>query len=355
MEKVKQVLRHRGYKKITIAANASQALAHLQSSHDALFVFQKKKFLGVVNLYYSFLRHHPQPQEKIERLLYHPPCLAPHNSLIRAAKLMAEARLYWLPVVENGKFLGVISATDILRRLAYSAAASRPLAAIKLSPAIYLDEKATLAQARQLMLKHRASRLIVLQHRKPVGILSSYDLRQKQLTPSWSRLRLGNHINKENMPVKLFYHHGLVTTNDQTTIRQALRQLLASKTKSLVILQGENIIGLVSYRNLLKYFTQPNFYPFWNISFRLRLPLEEKIFLGNYFQRLFQRKPILREKIQRLDLIFSRQTQRPNTKTYQVTTRVWATGQRAFTLVIKGGHFRHLLSKVSRQIRRQLK
>ncbi len=355
MEEVREVMRRRGFKKIAASATASQALARLQSSHDALFVFSGQQFLGVVNLYYSFLRHHPQPQEKVERILYRPPHLVPSDSLLKAARLMAEARLYWLPVLEEGNFRGAVSAETILRRLARSPQARQPLAEVGFSPAIYLDEKATLAQARQLMLHHKTTRLIVTRRQKPVGILSSYDLRQKKLAAVGSRPRLGNRTSGGETPIRDLYHRGLVTVDYQVNVRQALRQLLTAAVGSLVVVREGKIVGLVSYRNFLKYFSRPTFRPPWRLNFRLNLPAEEKLFFNRYLGQLFQRRPILREKIQRLDLVFSRQTRHPSPKAYQVTARVWASGQKAFTLIIRGGHPRRLLPQIARKIKEQIK
>ena len=355
MEEVSQILRRRGYKKIAASASVSQALARLQSSHDAIFAFRKGQFVGLVNLYYSLLRHHPQPREKVERLLYHPPYLTPTDSFTRAAKLMAEARIYWLPVMEKNKLQGAVSAGDILHWLSHSRLARQPLMKIALSPAIYLDEQANSAQARQLMIAKKTTRLIINRRQKPVGVLSSYDLRQKQPELTGRKARLGSSGNGKETPIKLPYHRGLVTINHQVSIQQALRQLLASKVGSLAVLKEGRIIGLISYRNFLKYFSQPIFRPPWRFNFRLMLPKEEKSLLSHYLQRVFQRRPILREKIQRLDLVFSRQTQHLTKKTYRVTAQVWASGQKAFTLIVKGKQLRYLLGKIGRQLKKRIR
>ena len=111
---VRKVLKKGGFKKASPEDKISTILPGLQSTHDAVFVFDGQSFLGVVNLYYSFINKRVGPSEKLKNCLYHPPVITPETSILEASRLMVESRVYILPVIDKGKFLGVAFAENIL-------------------------------------------------------------------------------------------------------------------------------------------------------------------------------------------------------------------------------------------------
>ena len=111
----KQLLKRSGFKKATPTTKVTSIIAKLQSTHDAVFIFQGDQFLGIVNLYHSFLGKRVNPQQKVDACLYHPPVLAPETPAIEIARLMVESRIYRLPVLRKDQFLGVVFAEDLLR------------------------------------------------------------------------------------------------------------------------------------------------------------------------------------------------------------------------------------------------
>jgi len=44
-------------------------------------------------------------------------CLSPHDDLSEAARLMADRKLYTLPVVEQGRLVGILGKGDVIRSL----------------------------------------------------------------------------------------------------------------------------------------------------------------------------------------------------------------------------------------------
>ncbi len=360
MNKVAEILRISGYKRLNAKQPLAKALAHLQSSHDVVFIFKKQQFLGIINLYYSLLRRRPSSNELVERALYHPPLLTPATSLTEAARLMAESRLYQLPVIREGKFQGVVTARDILRQLAKAPEMSFPLStAITLRPAVFINKTATVSQARHLMLQKRTSRLIVTgRNKRPEGIMSSYDLRRtsKQLTTIGSRPKLKRTVAIGQRQIANFFHRGLVTISDDQSAGQALHRLLKAPVGSLAVISTSNqqITGLISYRDFLKRLSRHQGKPRWLFSFRLTLPYEEKFRLQNYIRRLFQRQQIFQNKINRLNLILSHQNHHSGRSTYKITAQVRASNHHDFTLINQGRYLTVTLQKLARQLRRRL-
>ncbi len=342
-ETVRLILRRRGYKKLPATARASQALAQLQSSHDAIFVFRGEQFLGLLSLYYSFWRHRPPANERVERLLYHPPRLELKTSLMQTARLMLLSRLYWLPVLADRQFLGVVTAADLLNYFLRRGYFRRPLGQIiRLTPleTVTLNEK--IAHARALMLRRHLSRLLVVgRQQQPQGILSSYDLR--------ARLPLGKQER-----VAAAYHHGLLEVDINLGADQVLKRLLTQKEGSLVVREKGEIKGVISYRNFLRYLVERVAPRRWRLSLRLQLPPEDKLRLEQYLDRLFRRRGIWEQKVAQLDLILSHQGSRHRWQNYRLLARITTKKQHFLTMVRLDQSLWRGLRQLSRQLRRRL-
>ena len=355
---VGQITRSSAYKKLSAEDNIAKALARLQSSHDAVFVFRKKQFLGVINLYYSFLRQKPNLNERSERAIYHPPQLKPDMPISMAAHLMAESRLYWLPVIDGNRFQGAVTARDILRQSIKSPKMKKPLAeAVPLRLPIFVKSSTTVAQARQLMLKNRVSRLVVVDNHRPKGVFSSYDLRKaiRQIQINNSSDKSARNTPIEQQKISRFFHHGLLSIPNSLSVSQALHKLLAAPAGSLAVLSPSNqILGLVSYRDFLKYLSRQQTKLPWRFSFRLVLPREEKLQIKDYVQHLLRRQQIFRKKISQVNLIFSQQNHRSGTAVYKITAQIWDKNHRGFTIVNKGRYLRTTLQKFTHQLKRRL-
>jgi CBS domain-containing protein len=141
--------------------------------------------------------------------------VSPDVSLLELERLLVETRIGGAPVVRAGELIGVVSRTDVLRRLLASAelreyaelehrrtvsgldtplhdlwpAADRILtphfetqlqalrvADIMTEKPVTVAADATLESAGRVMLAERIHRVIVVDGRKPVGILSTFDI-----------------------------------------------------------------------------------------------------------------------------------------------------------------------------------
>jgi len=267
---VAAILRRSGFKKALVSDKVTSVIASLKSTHDAVFVFDKKgKFCGVVNLYHSFLKKKADFHEKVERCLFSPPLLTRLTTIEEAARLMVESRLYLLPVVEEENFLGVVFVEDILKwarkRKIFERSISRSLV---LKPPAFIDFTKTVAQALELMIDEKTSRLIVTDKEgRAVGMLTLYDLRQFLAKPE-EKLSLASMvpIKKEfaGQKVDKFYHRTLFSVNDDAVVSKAAALMKENGIGSVVVFSYKNPgkpIGLISLRGLLKMIISRNEVP----------------------------------------------------------------------------------------------
>ena len=104
-----------------------------------------------------------------------PTCVSPQDTLERANELMKAGRFRRLPVVEGDKKLvGMISERDLRQHLGYLAQ-TRVHTAMASSP-VSIPESETVESAAKLMLQHKVGGLPVINDGRVVGIVTTTDL-----------------------------------------------------------------------------------------------------------------------------------------------------------------------------------
>ena len=116
------------------------------------------------------------------------------------------------------------------------------------TPVYFVAPDSTVAHARNLMVRHRISRLLVMEGPSLTGILTKKDIayRLRQGEPSWRRRPL------DRIPVgALATNHPLIATPDTGIL--AIARLFVEKTISSVpIVDRETIAGIVTKTDLMK-------------------------------------------------------------------------------------------------------
>lgn len=220
----------------------ASALAKMHSSHDAVFVSQGERLLGIVSAYQTLFRGHKPAGTKVKNCLFLAPKLKPETRVEQIARLMLEAKLYFLPVVTNtGKWLGIVSYRRLLRlnQNLDLKAKSRPL--------ITASDSLTVGQARGEMKKSGVSRLVVVNpNGRLIGILTRYDLNRALKNPLMSR------------PVKPFIQRNVVTAGRHTPANQLITLMLDKRIGSVVLTDNQyRPVGLVSVRDCLEALAKP--------------------------------------------------------------------------------------------------
>ncbi len=243
----------------------SSALAKLESSHDAAFVFSEdNKYLGVINPYHCVIKSSYPGNAKVVHCLYHPPKVSINDSLTKVAKLFIESKVHYLPVFdEAGHFLGIISARRLISQFKddsrFKVKIEEVLKTKKPLSVVYEDE--TISSALNLFKSTKFSKLIVVDRGfKLKGILSYFDLIYYLMLPKNSPEkgeRKGNKINFFHHPVKKIMKTYVLTLTKDKLLSEALHLILTKKIGSVVILgEKREPIGIITTRDLLKFFIQ---------------------------------------------------------------------------------------------------
>ena len=104
--------------------------------------------------------------------------IASERTVLEAAQTMAEKRIGSLLVLESGDMVGIVTETDVVRKViaAGLSARSTSVGAVMNAPLIQIDIDDSARDASRLMAEKRIRHLVVTEDNKVVGLLSVRDL-----------------------------------------------------------------------------------------------------------------------------------------------------------------------------------
>ncbi len=244
---------------LKVKANDSlaSALAQLRSSHDAVFVLEKDRLLGIISPYHVLYRSRFPAGTKVKNCLFHPPVLKTSTPLTKVAKLMVDSKVYYLPVVDNqGKLLGIVSYRRLLEWLKSQKDLSSFSKLLRPKKIVTVREGITVGQARTLMKPGGTARLMVVNEEdKLIGILTRFDLREALAKPQVSQKflsRVGNKSRVSRQLIRPYVRKEVVTIKRSGSLKQVLKLMLGKEIGSVVIVNNQHQpIGIISTKDWL--------------------------------------------------------------------------------------------------------
>ena len=110
--------------------------------------------------------------------------VVPDASVFQAISIMAEKSIGALPVIADGKLVGIVSERDYARKVILHSRSSKDtlVAEIMTTPVVSVGPKQTVEECMRLMTQERIRHLPVLEQGKVVGIVSIGDLVRTVIT-----------------------------------------------------------------------------------------------------------------------------------------------------------------------------
>ncbi|HEY3092961.1 MAG TPA: CBS domain-containing protein [Vicinamibacterales bacterium] len=110
-----------------------------------------------------------------------PQCVSPGDSIQNAARIMRDCDTGAVPVVDNGRPVGIVTDRDIVvRAVADGGQLSRPVREIVSTNIVCASPDMSTHEAAHLMSEHQIRRLPVVENDRLVGIVSLGDLAVKE-------------------------------------------------------------------------------------------------------------------------------------------------------------------------------
>ena len=130
------------------------------------------------------------------------------------------------------------------------------------SPVTTIDSDSTLDVAAQLMVQHDIGSVIVVEAKNPIGIVTERDITKQVIK--------GKDVLKK--PIKQVMSKPLVTAIPSMSIQDALELMLKNKVRRLPILEGKDMQGIVTTRDLMRWVLRVSYEP--NVPRHIKAILE---------------------------------------------------------------------------------
>lgn len=265
--KLRELFKTEDIIKITPEDTLASALGLLKSSHDAAFVFKDDKLEGIINPYYALIKKSYPANTKVKTCLVKPPRLNISDSIEKACRLMVESKIYFLPVYENDRFIGIISARRILKYIRQDARFDAKLddKTIRSHRIVTIKDTAYLSKALALFKKFKISKLVVISSSEKIaGMLTYYDLINLLSLPIERQnyaSRTGDKHPLLKKPVKNFIHARVYSLTSDHTYKDVINELLEKEIGSIVITNNNQLYGIVTVRQILRMYAEKNRIP----------------------------------------------------------------------------------------------
>jgi CBS domain-containing protein len=121
------------------------------------------------------------------------------------------------------------------------------------SPVYVVSSEETVARARNLMLRHKIGRLVLIENNKPIGIVTKKDIgrRLNQAEPQWRRRPI------DSIPISQVMTGALITIYPDATPKQLAELMVENNIGGLPVVNNKNeVIGIVTKWDMIRYFSE---------------------------------------------------------------------------------------------------
>jgi CBS domain-containing protein len=217
-----------------------------------IFAVEQGQVKGLLTIR-DVLRAKSVAGSKISSLLTRTPYLSKNDAIGTAAKIMTDYRVRSVPVLENGKLAGQITASSICSRLLEEGKLNVSASTVMTSNPISVGEDESVAKARTVMIQRNIDHLPAFRQREIAGVITS-DAIVFRMAPSESITPESITSEKQaRLDVRV---SGLMTdpviTTPEVDVCQTIEEMRRRETTySLIALWGE-LQGIVTYRDCIK-------------------------------------------------------------------------------------------------------
>ncbi len=120
-------------------------------------------------------------------------------------------------------------------------------------PVYVVSPEETVARARNLMLRHKIGRLVILEDNKPIGIVTKKDISRRldQAEPQWRRRPI------DLIPIRKVMTESLITIFSDATPRELAVLMIENNISGLPVVNAKNdVIGIVTKWDIIRYFSE---------------------------------------------------------------------------------------------------
>lgn len=293
MSRIISLLKTNNIIKVDPSETLSSVLNKLSTSHDAAFVFDKNKYLGVINPYYTLIKSSYPANTKVKHCLFHPPRVYFNTPIDKVAQFFIDSKVHYLPVFnEKDEFLGIVSARRFLTLFKNTDLFKISIAdylKTRKKPLYVVSNKDNIGRAINIFKEKKISKLVVVDEQmKLKGILSYYDLISFLTSPKISTQkgdRSGAKINFYHYPISQFIKTFVLTLSVKDSLQKVLDLIIEKKIGSVVVIDEEkHPQAIITTKDLLLFFIHQKKERKVELIFKNLSP-ENRQLVGGFFDR----------------------------------------------------------------------
>jgi len=174
------------------------------------------------------------------------------EEITEAAKVMVENGFSSLPVAEDGKIIGIVTKTDLIKEVKDS---KKGIETFYSKNAVTIPSGSSIVHARKVILEEKIHKILVTDNGKLIGILSEKDI-ANALREFRRALDKYRHADVRKITVDDFMKRDPLTLNRNATISDAVKIMVEHNTSGIPIV-GETW-GIITKTDIVKGIAEEN-------------------------------------------------------------------------------------------------
>ena len=220
---------------------------------------EKGKYVGVVSRRWIVRARIDPATTKVKSLMRPAPKVDPEISLSKAAKMMIQSGVRQLPVFEKEKLRGFVTDENIIHGAVTQEWGSNPVEQIMTKAPFTLEATRSVGAVLSLFREHDISHVPIMENGKVVGIVSTRNIIENVFQPN-QRQTLGDikgeKIQVLSIPAKGVMTSPVVTVTPETPLKEAEAKMHKFNVHCLAVLAKERLVGIATKLDFLEPISQ---------------------------------------------------------------------------------------------------
>jgi len=221
---------------------------------DALIVMDGKEYKGILTQK-DVVRAKIPPEAKVKSFVKHAPHIEPSSPVEEVARLMLESDVYHLPVFEDSRLVGIVRDDDILKKVIEEEFGNEKIEKFMTKEPITVSPDESIGKVLRIFKERNISRLPVVENGKLVGIITVRDIVEKVVHPE-DKPEYGEFIAEKKsylkIPVKGVMTEEPITMSPNATVKEVVEEMLKNGFGGMLICEDSKLVGIITKKDLLE-------------------------------------------------------------------------------------------------------
>jgi CBS domain-containing protein len=219
----------------------------------------KGKYAGVISRRWVVRSRLNPSTTKVKSLMRPAPRVSKIVSLSKAARLMIESGVRQLPVFEKNRLAGFVTDEDIIHGAVTQEWGSMAVENIMTKAPQVIEANRSVGAVLSLFREHGVSHVPVVDQGKLVGIISIQDIIEQIFQPR-QKQTLGEIVGEKvpvlSIPAKGIMAQPVISVASEASLREAAEKMHKHNVSCLVVLSKERLAGIVTKLDFLEPISQ---------------------------------------------------------------------------------------------------